>query len=151
MASFGHVAAVAAGLAMVYAKSGISGTAESTVQGRKYALAYFDTFLESKNMVRNSLDNTTLTENLFREYGTFLADYARDKSGDPISQGTALQYFSGVKTFYQLTCSGFDVFKYTAVVDAWNTSIREGIRDSISRRCIAEGVPICDKAPLLGK
>lgn len=144
------LAIVAAGLATIYAQSGVSGNAVSTIQGGKYALNYFEAFLDTKLMSIVDLTNDTLTEGLFREYGTYLAEFAQDKNGDPISLGTALQYLSGVKSVFQIKYKGFDVFKHPAVVDVWNSSIREGIRDVVSRRCIAEGVPICDKAPLLG-
>ena len=114
------VARIAMELAAVYYDSIDKGQAPSTKRGKAYAHAYFAAFLETLSLSYDDLTNATLTEVLFRQFATYLADYARDSRGDPLSLGTALQYFSGAKTKALADFPGLDIFQHKPVHDEWN-------------------------------
>jgi hypothetical protein len=147
-----RVADIAADLTNVYESIG-KGQSAATKKGKVHALNYFVTFLGTliPPLKYSELNGTTLTEDTFRQFGTYLADFARDSRGDPLSLGTALQYFSGAKTKALHDFPGLEVFKHQSVHEEWNADIRAALTDIISRRCIANGVPITEKAPQLSK
>ena len=148
-----RVADIAAGLTNVYESIGKEGQSAATKKGKVHAHNYFVTFLGTLNppLKYSELIDTTLTEDTFRQFGTYLADFARDSRGDSLSLGTALQYFSGAKTKALHDFPGLEVFKHQSVHEKWNADIRAALTENISRRCIANGVPITEKAPQLSK
>ncbi len=84
---------------MVYTKTGDGGTSASTASGRKYAIRQFNYFLNSKGLKQFSECNeeTLCKLELLQEFATFLCFFCADNNRDLISQGTAVQYLSGVK------------------------------------------------------
>ena len=76
---------------MEYPKVGVGGRAYKTQSLKKTALSYFNLFLESKDLPHT--EETVCNVDLFREFGYYLAFYARSsKTEELLMSGTALTY-----------------------------------------------------------
>ena len=85
------------------ARTGIFGTAEATILGKKAAISHFNAFLSFEARTSNGAhvkfshlgecDACELAR--LQRFATYLMTIARDDRGDLLRPGTCLQYFSG--------------------------------------------------------
>ena len=74
------------------------GTARSTQSGYVYAIRHFNIFLAKMGIDRKFtelLEDEICSVKLFQQFGTYLAEDARDRNDDFLMVGSAIQYLSG--------------------------------------------------------
>ncbi len=84
----------------IYKKVGGGSLAQSTLNGYKYAIRHFDIYRASVGMSSyfESTEEDLCDIEKLQEFGGYLCEHARDQNGDLISQGSAAQFLSGVRT-----------------------------------------------------
>lgn len=127
---------------MEYEESGLGGSAAKTMQGKKQAVACFNSFTSSMAVPLPPFENLTESQlcdiSLFRKFGTYLIKHARDSNSlDLVMKDSALQYLSGVKTSAASKFPKSEMFK--SGHDGWYGTLRTDIDTQISRRCLEEG------------
>ena len=157
---------------------GNSGGADSTRDGKNYAMQWFDAFLQ--HLMENQHDHALLvpfrvpnarrpvtykaidkklllTETTFREFSHYLLKVAktkakRDKVETYLSPGTAQQYLSGFKNYLNDTLFPNDPFFANIDTDkSWYKQLYHNLGKDIIRRCIADGESPIQKKKGIGR
>jgi len=135
--------------AVVYAESGISGEALSTISGVKSAQECFNKFLDTKKMkTSQELKQSELCSiKLFREYGIFLTTLMKMEI---VSIGTAKQYLSGAKSIAMKRFP--DWMQWNDDINGgWYRKLRSSMIAVMTRLNLEMGLLNCFKAPSIGR
>ena len=91
---------------MEYAQLASGGSAKSTVKGKSAAMKHLDALYLTKSLALNSSGSASserltqkelCSEMLFREFATYLTEFAMKLNGELYMSGTATQYLSAAK------------------------------------------------------
>jgi hypothetical protein len=133
-----------------FAFVGSSGSAQSTLDGKKVASKHFDNFIKSllgngKSFADLSEDEVC-DEDLFRQFAGFLVAFTND-DGESLASNTCLQYLSGAKNIAQ------EKFPQNAIWtraelnnNSWYTKIRVELERIKVRDAFQKGEAIVEKA-----
>ena len=91
---------------MEYTPLASGGMAKSTLKGKNVAMKHFETFCSTKGLGLNSTgvasahrlrEEELCSEILFREFATYITEFAMRSTGELFVSGTAAQYLSAAK------------------------------------------------------
>ena len=136
-------------MSLQYREAGTGGSSSSTIKGKLTAIGHFATFLATLGLdYEKSGEDAICNESILRQFGTYLIITTSADLGKQMAPDTATQYFSGTVMTLKKLYPTNPVFNPSL---SWNSEVRSDIQRLITRRHIAEGLEVKDKAHGVGR
>ena len=144
---------------MDYTPLASGGMAKSTLKGKSVAMKHFDKFCSTKGLGLNSTgiasaqrlsEEELCSEQLFREFATYITEFAMSSGGELFVSGTATQYLSAAK---EMALRKFprNILWEERLLERWYPSLRVAVEKKVNRRQIQDGRPIAESSLSLGR
>ena len=144
---------------MEYAQLASGGSAKSTVKGKSAAMKHLDAFCLTKSLGLNSSGSASserltqeelCSEKLFREFATYLTEFAMKLNGELYMSGTATQYLSAAKEMAMKMFPRNAIWE-VRLLEKWYPSLRVAVEKKVNRRQIKNGQPIAEASLPIGR